>query len=71
MQCREDYHASIGRSVTDFTVVRSLLFAAIACGSSWPILLQKSGLKVVRGVLGFLGRAGTMVLHQAAAELQD
>jgi hypothetical protein len=41
------------------------------CVRFGPILLQKSGLKVVRGVLGFLGRAGTMVLHQAAAELQD
>jgi len=36
-----------------------------------PILLHKSVLQVVRGVLGFLGRAGTMVLRQAAAELRD
>ena len=37
----------------------------------WPILLHKSVLQIVRGVLGFLGRAGTMVLRQAAAELRD
>jgi hypothetical protein len=37
----------------------------------WPILLQKSVLRVVCGVLGFLGRAGTVVLRQAAAELRD
>jgi len=40
-------------------------------GRSGPILLQKSVLQVVCGVLGFLGRAGTVVLRQAAAELRD
>ena len=38
-------------------------------GRFGPILLHKSVLQVIRGVLGFLGRAGTMILRQAAAEL--
>ena len=44
-RCGESYHASIGRSVTDFTVLRGeklAAFAAGACGGKWPILLQKS-----------------------------
>jgi hypothetical protein len=36
-----------------------------------PILLQKSVVQVVCGVPGFLGRAGTVGLRQAAAELRD
>jgi hypothetical protein len=39
-------------------------------GRFGPILLQKSVLQVVCGVLGFLGRAGTVVLRQTAAELR-
>ena len=38
-------------------------------GRFWPILLHKSVLQIVRGVLGFLGRAGTMVLRRATAGL--
>ena len=52
------------RPTTDIRLQRNI-------GRDGPILLQKSVVQVVCGVPGFLGRAGTVVLRQAAAELPD